>query len=186
MARCETTQAQWRSVMGSVPAGFAGMQRPVENVSWLDVQAFLLKLRQRTRIEGWELRLPTEDEWEYACRADDRDAGFGDAGIWHRGNSGRQTHPVGERQPNAWNLHDMLGNVWEWVDSNVEQEAKGEAAAAVPLRVCRGGSGDDPLASCQPAARHLLPASSASNGVGFRLVASPLMAELPAAGLPVP
>lgn len=169
MARCETTQAQWRAVMGANPSAFPGEARPVENVSWLDVQAFLLKLRQRTRIEGWEARLPTEDEWETACRAGEDE---GKAGVWHRGNSQGQTHPVGMLRPNAWGLCDMLGNVWEWVDANADASAS--KAAVLPMQACRGGGGDDPLKACQPDSRHLLPAAAASNGVGFRLVLSPL------------
>jgi formylglycine-generating enzyme required for sulfatase activity len=120
------TQSQWRKVIGTDPSRFRGNDRPVECVSWDDALAFCHKLGE---MDGWTYRLPTEAEWEYACRADtttpfhfgetlsstrvNYDATF----IYARGKSGeyrQQTTPVGIFPPNDWGLHDMHGNVWEW------------------------------------------------------------------------
>jgi formylglycine-generating enzyme required for sulfatase activity len=111
------TQGQWEAVMGSNPSRFSGANHPVEMVSWEDCQRFCAKLRRRT---GKPFRLPTEAEWEYACRAgtttafhsgnDERDLAL--AG-WYSGNS-NSTQAVGQKVPNAWGLHDMHGNVFEW------------------------------------------------------------------------
>ncbi len=116
------TQDQWKQVMGSEnnPSEFKGDKLPVTNVSWQDTQEFIQKLNANG--EGDTYRLLTEAEWEYAARAGTTTAySFGDdPGLldkygWYEGNSGRQTHPVGQLEANPWGLHDMHGNVWEWV-----------------------------------------------------------------------
>jgi formylglycine-generating enzyme required for sulfatase activity len=115
LGKYKVTQAQWKAVMGKNPSHFAGNpNRPVENVSWNDVQEFIRRLNQQ---EGWEVcRLPTEAQWEYAARAGTTTERYADvdAIAWYAENSGYETHAVGQKRPNAWGLYDMLGNVWEW------------------------------------------------------------------------
>ena len=113
------TQAQYQAVMGTNLSRFSGNpQNPVESVTWFNAQEFCEKLSQLTRKN---YRLPTEAEWEYACRAgtktrfsfgDDKEQ-LGDY-AWVDGNSNNTTHPVGEKRPNPWGIYDMHGNVWEW------------------------------------------------------------------------
>ena len=121
MGQFEVTQEQWQQVMGNNPSKFRGdPRRPVDSVSWHDAQAFVNRLNQMT--PGGGFRLPTEAEWEYAARAGTKTAFYGGFTpeklgeyAWHSGNSGGQTQPVGSKLSNAWELHDMLGNLWEWV-----------------------------------------------------------------------
>jgi formylglycine-generating enzyme required for sulfatase activity len=114
-AKYETTQAQWKVVMGSNPSRFKGGNRPVENVSWNDAQEFLRRMNERN--DGYRYRLPTEVEWEYSARAWGTSPQYGslDEIAWYDDNSGGETHEVGQKKPNAWGLYDMLGNVCEWV-----------------------------------------------------------------------
>ena len=159
LGKTEVTQQQWVAVMGTNPSGFNSKKvggdsrnHPVENVSWGDVQAFIQKLNKK---EGKAVyRLPTEAEWEYACRAGSRGKySFGDDDselgryAWIEGNSGEKTHPVGQLRPNAWGLYDMHGNVWEWVQDWYGEEYYGSSPSTDPSgpsegsgRVYRGGS----------------------------------------------
>ena len=118
MGKYEVTQGQWEAVMGENPSDFdeCGPRCPVENVDWHDVQEFIERLNARESGSGYRYRLPTEAEWEYAARAGMTGLRHGelDAIAWYRDNSGGTTHPVGQKQANAWGLHDMLGNVSEW------------------------------------------------------------------------
>jgi formylglycine-generating enzyme required for sulfatase activity len=116
MGKYEVTQVQWEAVMGHNPSLFRGANLPVEQASWDDAQQFIQKLNALS--DGYLYRLPTEAEWEYACRAGSTGnyAGNLDAMAWYKKNSGGKTHPVGQKQPNAWGLYDMHGNIWEWCE----------------------------------------------------------------------
>jgi formylglycine-generating enzyme required for sulfatase activity len=150
IGKYEVTQAQWEAVMGGNPSEFKGPDRPVEQVSWNDIQEFLTSLNRRN--DGYRYRLPTEAEWEYAARAGTTGEHYGnlEAIAWFGRNSGDQTHPVGRKQPNAWGLYDMLGNVWEWCqdwygETHYRELAKSPAVdpSGPPrgeYRVLRGGS----------------------------------------------
>ena len=132
MGKYEVTQAQWQVIMGNNPSHFKGFfksnpQNPVEKVSWEDAQEFCKKLSQKA---GKEFRLPSEAEWEYACRAGTTTAySFGDNAsllgeyAWYGFviNSWSKTHPVGQKKPNPWGLYDMHGNVWEWCQDSYEK-----------------------------------------------------------------
>jgi len=113
----EVTQRQWEAVMGTNPSHFKGPDRPVERVSWEDAQEFLKKLNAKEKDSRY--RLPSEAEWEYACRAGGQEpdqAANLDEVAWCGMNSNSETHPVGQKKPNAWGLFDMRGNVLEWVE----------------------------------------------------------------------
>ena len=124
------TQREWKAVMGSNPSGFKGDDLPVENVSWDNVQEFLIRLNDKEGTDKY--RLPSEAEWEYACRAGTTTRySFGDDEsmlgeyAWYGDNSGGKTHPVGQKKPNPWGLYDMHGNVWEWVQDKYHSEYDG-------------------------------------------------------------
>jgi formylglycine-generating enzyme required for sulfatase activity len=115
LGRTEVTQALWQAVMNDNPSDFRNDgNRPVEHFTWLDAQKFITSLNQM--LGGDFFRFPTEAEWEYACRAGTTGERYDelDAIAWYAANSGGQTHPVGQKLPNAFGLYDMLGNVWEW------------------------------------------------------------------------
>jgi len=173
----EVTQVQWRAVMDHIPCYFKGDNLPVEKVSWRDAAAFCKKLSIK---EGKIYRLPTEAEWEYACRAGGTGA-FADSGNidemgWYEANSEGQTHPVATKKPNKWRLYDMHGNVSEWcsdyykadypegptVDPNGPTDGK--------YRVVRGGSWSNFARGCRSAARSSAPPSYQFKQTGFRVV----------------
>jgi formylglycine-generating enzyme required for sulfatase activity len=144
----EVTQAQWQAVMRANPSQFKGPDRPVESASWADIQEFLRKLNAREK--GTRYRLPTEAEWEYACRAGGQEPdvapNLGDVAWWWE-NSRGQTHPVGQKKPNAWGLYDMRGNVWEWVKDRrgrytAERQVDPKGPSSGGYRVVRGGAWD--------------------------------------------
>ena len=118
IGKTEVTQALWRAVMGSNPSHFKGDNLPVECVSWNDCQEFIRKLNALT---GQNFRLPTEAEWEFACRGGNNSRGYKYSGsnyidnvAWHWDNSGKKTHPVATKSPNELGIYDMSGNVLEW------------------------------------------------------------------------
>jgi formylglycine-generating enzyme required for sulfatase activity len=175
------TQAQYEAVMRNNPSRFQNNpQNPVEKVSWNDAQAFCQKLSQ---ITGKTYRLPTEAEWEYACRAgtttrfyfgDDANQ-LGDY-AWYVGNSQQTTHPVGQKKPNAWGLYDMSGNVWEWCEDNWHdsyENAPRDGSAWLRndnnYHIVRGGSWDFNPYYCRSASRIRFSPGFDFNYLGFRV-----------------
>ncbi len=167
----EVTQKQYAAVMGSNPSYFKGANNPVEQVSWDDAVAYCAKLSSLPAevAAGRVYRLPTESEWEYACRAGTTtEYSFGDDKqdlgkyAWFKENSGKTTHAVGEKLPNGWGLYDMHGNVWEWCS-----DAEGSG------RVYRGGSWTSDAAHCRTAYRGTLEPTNRGHNRGFRLALSP-------------
>ena len=114
LGKYEVTQEQWEKIIDKNPSKYTGKKNPVETVSWYDCQNFLKELQEK--VPGWTFRLPTEAEWEYACRAGTKGdyAGALDDMAWYSGNANETTHPVGQKKPNAWGLYDMHGNINEW------------------------------------------------------------------------
>jgi formylglycine-generating enzyme required for sulfatase activity/predicted Ser/Thr protein kinase len=178
----EVTQAQYEAVMGADPSEYKGATTPVECVSWDDAAQFCKKLSEKT---GQAVRLPTEAEWEYACRAGTQtEFSFGDDPsalgdyAWHGGNSGYYPHPVGQKKPNAWGLYDMHGNVHEWCADWYGEYPKGPVTdpsgpASGTVRVLRGGSWgyDDPV-NFRCACRQVSAPTDRFRRNGFRVVVS--------------
>ncbi len=174
----EITQSQWRAVMGDNPSHFQGDDLPVENVSWEDAVAFCRKLSEK---EGAEYRLPTEAEWEYACRAGSATryhSGDSDSDLcddaWYHANSDRRTQSVGRKKPNAWGLYDMHGNAWEWCQDRYAAYPKHSVTdplgvALGPDRVFRGGSWQSIARDCRSAYRLWMTLGYRDNAIGFRL-----------------
>ena len=172
------TQALWQAVMQENPSLFMSPKRPVERVSWEDCQRLCARLEGL--IPGLGVRLPTEAEWEFACRAGTSGATYAgggapfDAIAWWSGNSEGKTHPVGQKQPNAWGLHDMLGNVWEWCSDGMRKYSSEPAADPVgPVhgdhRVFRGGSWIDDARDVRAAYRNANHPGDRNRVLGFRL-----------------
>jgi len=142
IGKYEVTQAQWQSVMGSNPSTSKGDDRPVETVSKNDVQEFVTKLNARN--DGYQYRLPTEAEWEYAARAGSAEQYVGgrlDDIAWYAANSEDETHPVGKKKPNAWGVYDMEGNVREWVADWYARDYYSNSPAADPKGPAPGQRG---------------------------------------------
>jgi formylglycine-generating enzyme required for sulfatase activity len=173
----EVTQAQWHAVMGDNPSFFLGDNLPVERVSWKDAQEFIGRLNKLDPGKGY--RLPTEAEWEYACRAGTKERGFDDLGdvAWWHANSEDLTHPVGLKRSNAWGLHDMLGNVWElcadWKDSYAAGSVTDPTGPAHGYyKVSRGGSWFDVASAANPTFRSSPAPDDRTNSLGLRLARS--------------
>ena len=177
MGITEVTQAQYEAVMGANPSHFKGAANPVETVSWNDALDFCKKLSEKTRQA---VRLPTEAEWEYACRAGsksrfffgDANGGLGDY-AWYDANSIRTAHPVGQKKPNAWGLYDMHGNVAEWCADWYGDYPKGavtnpQGPASGSSRVMRGGAWTKSTDYCRAACRDRT--TPAYRDLGFRVM----------------
>jgi formylglycine-generating enzyme required for sulfatase activity len=200
LATTETTQAVWAAVMGSNPSKyFVGETLPMTHVSWEEWQLFLAELNKK--VPGGGFRLPTEAEWEFACRAGSRSRYcFGDdekdlpGYAWYAANSGKSVHPVGLLKPNAWGLHDMHGNVEEWCEDRgvrammAPQDGAGER---ITERVMRSGCHRSQAGDVRCSSRGML--SQGLNGLdvlGCRLartvVADTSPSQVPGAASPVP
>jgi formylglycine-generating enzyme required for sulfatase activity len=177
------TQAEYERVMGKNPSHFQGdPNRPVESVSWDDAQEFCRKLSALSGEAGATYRLPTEAQWEYACRAGsttrwcfgDDEKQLGDF-AWFAKNSGNQTHPAGQKKPNAWGLYDMHGNVWEWCEDWFDSDCYKKSATDDPMgplggsiRVFRGGSWYYEARYCRSAYRGINEPGRRRRNLGFR------------------
>lgn len=155
-------------------------EHPVECVSWEDCQEFLNRVHDRLDLEfGKAIRLPTEAEWEYACRAGTTESRYGslDTIGWFTGNSGGATRAVGQKRPNAWGLHDMIGNVWEWCEDNWHGDYKSAPSdgstwttGGDPARVLRGGGWLNGPRGCRSSGRGWNEPDDRGGYVGFRVV----------------
>jgi formylglycine-generating enzyme required for sulfatase activity len=181
----EVTQGQYQALMGTNPSYFKTLGRdvPVEEVSWKEALEFCQKLTAQERAagrlpDGYALTLPTEAQWEYACRAGTTgpSAGDLDAMAWYAKNSGNTTHPVGTKQPNAWGLYDMAGNVYQWcLDWHGKYPGGSVTDPAGPAsgsyHVYRGGSWRSDAAGCRAALRNG-DLGDGSGLLGFRVALS--------------
>ncbi|MGH9840269.1 MAG: SUMF1/EgtB/PvdO family nonheme iron enzyme [Blastocatellia bacterium] len=179
------TQAQWEVVMGNNPSNFKGDNLPVESVSWDDAVKFCEAISAKT---GKTFRLPTEAEWEMACRAGStgkycfgNDEKLLGEYAWYYENADGKTHPVGQKKPNVWGLFDMHGNVWEWCADKYSDEYYAECerqgvvfdpqiSATGSYRVSRGGEWDYYAAHCRSAIRYENAPGDRGDSLGFRLV----------------
>ena len=178
IGKTEVTQALWKAVMGSNPSYFKGDDLPVENVSWDDYQVFVRKLNSLT---GQNFRLPTEAEWEFACRGGNNSLGYKYSGsdnidnvAWYDGNSGDKTHPVATKSANELGIYDMSGNVWEWCcdwygdyTSGALTNPKGPESGSG--RVSRGGSWNCDAGLCRSSIRINYSPTYRFNTLGLRL-----------------
>ena len=195
MGKYPVTQAEWQAVMGNNPSKFKDADRPVECVSWDECQEFLKKLNATVETHGrasLQFRLPTEAEWEYACRA-------GSETIWHFGNDSAQlenyawhdensrdkTHAVGKLQPNAFDLYDMYGNVWEWCQDWFNETYYANSPRENPAgqssgkyRLLRGGSWYNLPDGCRSACRGSFASANQGSNIGCRVVAMSFISTL--------
>jgi formylglycine-generating enzyme required for sulfatase activity len=185
MGKYEVTQEQWQAVMGHNPSEHKGDKNPVELVSWNDVQIFIRRLNQKEGITRY--RLPTEAEWEYAARAGSQTRySYGDKKTQmgryarYRDSPRGGTRPVGGRQPNAWGLYDVHGNVLEWVNDLYYSNYYSKSPSLDPVgpssgwdRVYRGGSWTDIAEACRSASRGSDPPGNQGVNLGFRLALTP-------------
>lgn len=187
LAPYPVTRELYRAVRDEAPASAAGPRTPVTEVSWKEAVRFCNRLSQAAGLrpcysmgddpDGLDVvcdwgadgyRLPSEAEWEYACRAGTTGVRYGELEeiAWYRKNSGGRVHDVATRAPNAWGLHDMIGNVWEWCWDLYDPRVYG------PYRVFRGGSWCDRSWGCRASSRRKSHPSLRIDDLGFRLARS--------------
>lgn len=180
MSCTPVTRDQWEAVVGLPPVTPAQASHPVTEVSWDDVQRFLARLSQV--LARGSVRLPTEAEWEYACRAGssgryasgDSEADLDRMG-WYAANSGGATHPVREKAPNAWGLHDIHGNVFEWCQDwdgpyAPSEQTDPSGPPSGDKRILRGGCFKCPPPYCRSANRYSAPPDRRGRNFSFRVV----------------
>jgi len=185
LAKYPVTQDLYFAITKEAPFSFKGERNPTENVSWYEAISFCNLLSQKaglsecysissdgeTVVCNWEsngYRLPSEAEWEYACRAGTTEVRYGeiDKIAWYSENSGSKTHEVGNKEPNAWGLYDMIGNVWEWCWDVYDEQVYGT------YRVFRGGGWSDPVRGCLATNRRRSHPTFGIDDLGFRLAKS--------------
>ena len=181
MGKYTVTQEQYQQVMGSNPSNFKGKDNPVEMVSWDDAQEFIKKV---SAASAQAVRLPTEAEWEYACRAGTSTRYYsGDTEndlkriAWFASNSNGTTHPVGQKEPNRFGLFDMHGNVWQWCQdwydvhkAEAVVDPQGPAQSGAVIRVVRGGSWNFAPMMCRTVSRDGGFPGHRCSHFGFRVV----------------
>jgi len=183
MSAMPVTQAQYHAIMKTNPSHFKGEDLPVESVSWDDAVKFCERLSEKT---GRQYTLPTEAQWEYACRADstgkycfgDDESQLGEY-AWYDANAKSSTHPVGKKKPNNWGLYDVHGNVWEWVRDDWHGSYEGapndgrawtDSPERGSGRVLRGGAWYDDARFCRSAYRYWDDPRGRDGFFGFRVV----------------
>ena len=176
----KVTQEQWEAVMGGNPSCFKGPRHPVNSVSWDDCQAFISKLNRKFAASGDTFSLPTDPMgiclpgWKYVRFVRDDESGLGEY-AWYKGNSGGETHPVGEKEPNAWECLSVYGDVWEWCADWFG--GYGNSPIADPTgppdalnRVGRGGGWFHDTRACRSGPRGNIVPAGLDNFLGLRVV----------------
>ncbi len=189
MQTTEVTQGQWQAIMGENPSHFkkCGDECPVEKVSWNDAKSFIKKLNTKEKTDKY--RLPTEAEWEYACRAGSATEYANGNSMklmgWYEENSGEKTHKTAGKKANAWGLYDMHGNVWEWVEDcskdwrsqiitdTYRDGLKDPVSRKGIHRICRGGSWYVYDTKCRSAFRFSHIPGKRDHRIGFRVTRNP-------------
>ncbi|NMF57115.1 formylglycine-generating enzyme family protein [Pseudanabaena yagii] len=186
IAKFAVTQEQWVTIIGNNPAHFReSLQAPMENISWIEAQDFCRRLTARSP-HAYAYRLPSEAEWEYACRAGTNTAyHFGDSPAqladyaWFVDNSNKRSQPIGQKVPNPWGLYEMHGGVWEWCEDAWHDNFKGTPADGSAWiegnsgrRVRKGGSWSNEAKLCRSASRDWHWQGDRYNDIGFRVVIS--------------
>ena len=197
ISKYEITQKQYEAIIGCNPSNFKGASRPVEKVSWKEAQDFckiLNKKYEKYIPAGYKFDLPTEAQWEYACRAGTTTSLNSGKNItsrneacpnvdevaWYDKNSKDETHPVGQKKPNSWGIYDMHGNVWEWVKDYYNWYPETEVTDPVCnnaenlITMFRGGSYGNDNCGCRSAARCYYYPESQYEYVGFRVALVPI------------
>ena len=183
MGKYPVTQEQWERVMGSNPSYFKGRRLPVDQVNWADCQGFIRALNRILEPCRLKAALPTEAQWEYACRAGTRTRFYsGDAdddlarAAWFAGNSGNKPHEVGQKLKNPWGLYDMHGNVWQWCQDWIDAYPREPAVDPTgpdsgTERCLRGGTWGSDADVCRDACRFCYPPDYRLITAGLRIVA---------------